>query len=146
MIIIPLLCLLAFGLIVSLIGLYVLAYSKKEALGKAYKFTSYATITVGVLICVHALIFAVVVSTCHSGGCYGKGGFKMRTEMHGDCGYGGGSCDHHSFKKSSCEGEACGPHRKMKCEKSCSHDGTMMEKEVIVKVIEDEDDEQEAEE
>lgn len=139
MIIIPLLCLLAFGLIVSLIGLYVLAYSKKEALGKAYKFTSYATITVGALICIHAFIFAAVVSTCHSGGHFGKGGFKMRTEMHGNCGYGGGSCDHHSYKKSSCEGDACGPHKKVKCEKSCSHEGKMIEKEVVVTVIEDEE-------
>lgn len=141
MIIIPLLCLLGFGLVVSLIGLYVLAYSKKEALGKAYRFTSYATITVGALICFLSIMFAVVASACHTGnGCYGKGKFRMRTEMHGGCSSYNEGCGHHSFNSSSCEGNTCGTHKKMKCEKTCSQEGKQIEKEVIVQVIEEEDD------
>lgn len=136
MFIIPLLVLLSFGLVVKLIGLLGLAYTKKEGLGKIYKITSYLTIAFGTLIFIGGIIAAILFSTCHNSGCH-KGKSKCKTEVRSHCG--GGACEKSSHKKSSCE-SACDHHGKKVIKKTIiteGEDGDEEEVNVEVKVIKD---------
>ena len=60
---------LSLALIVLMGGLFLLAYSKKEALGKLTKITSYLAIVFGTAVFVGGLICAIMCSTCNKGKC-----------------------------------------------------------------------------
>ena len=117
MFILPLFMLLSFGLLVLLVGLFVLAYSKKEGLGKIYKIVSYLTVLCGTIVFVGGIVAAIVISSCCSSGCE-DGKRSCRTEIRSHHGH--GSCDSHSSIK--------------ECKKSCDEG---KEKTVTVEIIEE---------
>jgi len=126
MLIIPVLMVVSFGLLISLVGLFALAKTKKDGHGKIYKITSYLTIIVGNIIVIGGIVAGSMLSCCHSA--CGHGRVDCKTEMSGDCSKGGKSCS----KKLECKksGES-------KCTKktTCSKDGNKeitIEKEVII--------------
>ena len=60
---------LCLALIVLMGGLFLLAYSKKEGLGKLTKIASYVAIVFGTAVFVGGLICAIMCSTCNKGKC-----------------------------------------------------------------------------
>ena len=60
---------LCLALIVLMGGLFLLAYSKKEGLGKLTKIASYVAIVFGTVVFVGGLICAIMCSTCNKGKC-----------------------------------------------------------------------------
>jgi hypothetical protein len=60
---------LSLALIVLMGGLFLLAYSKKEALGKLTKIASYLAIVFGTAVFVGGLICAIMCATCHKSKC-----------------------------------------------------------------------------
>jgi hypothetical protein len=60
---------LCLALIVLMGGLFLLAYSKKEGLGKLTKIASYFAIVFGTAVFVGGLICAIMCSTCNKGKC-----------------------------------------------------------------------------
>jgi hypothetical protein len=60
---------LSLALIVLMGGLFLLAYSKKEGLGKLTKIASYVAIVFGTAVFVGGLICAIICSTCYKGKC-----------------------------------------------------------------------------
>jgi cytochrome bd-type quinol oxidase subunit 2 len=60
---------LSLALIVLMGGLFLLAYSKKEGLGKLTKIASYVAIVFGIVVFVGGLICAIMCSTCNKGKC-----------------------------------------------------------------------------
>jgi len=60
---------LCLALIVLMGGLFLLAYSKKEGLGKLTKIASYVAIVFGTAVFVSGLICAIMCSTCNKGKC-----------------------------------------------------------------------------
>ncbi len=60
---------LSLALIVLMGGLFLLAYSKKEGLGKLTKIASYVAIVFGTAVFVGGLICAIMCSTCKKGKC-----------------------------------------------------------------------------
>jgi hypothetical protein len=60
---------LSLALIVLMGGLFLLAYSKKEALGKLTKIASYLAIAFGTAVFVGGLICAIMCATCHKSKC-----------------------------------------------------------------------------
>ena len=61
---------LCLALIVLMGGLFLLAYSKKEGLGKLTKIASYVAIVFGTAVFVGGLICAIMCSTCNKGKCH----------------------------------------------------------------------------
>jgi len=60
---------LCLALIVLMGGLFLLAYSKKEGLGKLTKIVSYVAIVFGTAVFVGGLICAIMCSKCNKGKC-----------------------------------------------------------------------------
>ena len=60
---------LSLALIVLMGGLFLLAYSKKEALGKLTKIASYLAIVFGTAVFIGGLICAIMCATCHKSKC-----------------------------------------------------------------------------
>ena len=60
---------LCLALIVLMGGLFLLAYSKKEGLGKLAKIASYVAIVFGTSVFVGGLICAIMCATCHKSKC-----------------------------------------------------------------------------
>ena len=60
---------LCLALIVLMGGLFLLAYSKKEGLGKLTKIASYVAIVFGTSVFVGGLICAIMCATCHKSKC-----------------------------------------------------------------------------
>lgn len=60
---------LCLALIVLMGGLFLLAYSKKEGLGKLTKIASYVAIVFGTAVFVGGLICAIMCSTCKNSKC-----------------------------------------------------------------------------
>jgi hypothetical protein len=60
---------LSLALIVLMGGLFLLAYSKKEGLGKLTKIASYLSIVFGTAVFVGGLICAIMCATCHKSKC-----------------------------------------------------------------------------
>ena len=60
---------LCLALIVLMGGLFLLAYSKKEGLGKLTKIASYVAIVFGTAVFVGGLICAIMCATCHKSKC-----------------------------------------------------------------------------
>ena len=77
---------LCLALIVLMGGLFLLAYSKKEGLGKLTKITSYVAIVFGTAVFVGGLICAIICSTCNKGKCHknNKGCSKDKMECSND--------------------------------------------------------------
>jgi hypothetical protein len=61
---------LSLALIILMGGLFLLAYCKKEGLGKLTKITSYVAIVFGTAVFVGGIICAIMCSTCHNSKCY----------------------------------------------------------------------------
>lgn len=120
---IPVFMLLSFGLLVALIGLYVLAYSKKEGLGKIYKWTSYLTVTCGTIVCIGAIVAGCMFSCCHKSRCGKRFYQRCHTEMRAHCG--DHSYGHSCESKNHCSG-------KKECKNTCEK---KIEKEVIIDTV-----------
>jgi hypothetical protein len=60
---------LSLALIVLMGGLFLLAYSKKEGLGKLNEIASYVAIVFGTAVFVGGLICAIMCATCHKSKC-----------------------------------------------------------------------------
>ena len=77
---------LCLALIVLMGGLFLLAYSKKEGLGKLTKIASYVAIVFGTSVFVGGLICAIMCATCHKSKCdkYKKGCCKDKMECSKD--------------------------------------------------------------
>ncbi len=60
---------LCLALIVLMGGLFLMAYSKKEGLGKLTKIASYVAIVFGTSVFVGGLICAIMCATCHKSKC-----------------------------------------------------------------------------
>ena len=77
---------LCLALIVLMGGLFLLAYSKKEGLGKLTKIASYVAIVFGTAVFVGGLICAIMCATCHKSKCDKdkKGCSKDKTECSKD--------------------------------------------------------------
>lgn len=89
---------LSLALIVLMGGLFLLAYSKKEGLGKMTKITSYVAITFGIIVFVGGLVCATLCSSCHKSKC---GRDKM------EC--------HRGMKDKSFEKGSCSNDKKVSC-------------------------------
>ena len=83
---------LSLALIVLLGGLFLLAYAKKESLGKMTKIASYVAILFGTVVFVGGIICATMCSTCHKGKCTKDKMECSRGGMKGECSK-GSSCD-----------------------------------------------------
>lgn len=66
---------LSLALLVLMAGQFLLAYTKKEGLGKFTKFTSYFAIIFATLMFVGGLLGATLCLTCHKSKCH-----KVKTE------------------------------------------------------------------
>lgn len=115
---------LSLALIVLLGGLFLLAYSKKENLGRLTKIASYVAIAFGTVVFVGGIVMATLCSSCHKSKC-GKNKMECHSEMKGDCS--GGSCEKagDSCEKGEmqCKGESqCNSEMMCKghCDKSAS--------------------------
>ena len=77
---------LSLALIVLMGGLFLLAYSKKEGLGKLTKITSYVAIVFGTAVFVGGLICAIMCSACNNSKCHkdNKGCSKDKMECSND--------------------------------------------------------------
>jgi hypothetical protein len=98
---------LSLALIVLMGGLFLLAYAKKESLGKITKIASYVAILFGTVVFIGGIISASMCSACHKGKC-GKDKMEChRGGMKGECSK--GSCEneemecHKGMGKGSCE-------------------------------------------
>ena len=80
---------LCLALIVLMGGLFLLAYSKKEGLGKLTKIASYVAIVFGTAVFVGGLICAIMCSTCNKGKCHkdkkGCSKDKMECSKYKEC-------------------------------------------------------------
>lgn len=133
MFIIPVLMVVSFGLLISLVGLFALAKTKKDGHGKIYKITSYMTIIVGNVIVIGGIVVGTMLSCCHSSCGHGHGNMKCKSEMNSHCSKGGKSCS----KKSDCKKSECKNGGESNCTKTttCTKDGNKevtIEKEVII--------------
>jgi len=121
---------LALSLLVLLAGLFLLAYAKKEGLGKLTKISSYVAILFGGVVFVGGLTCALFFGNCHNGkGC--KGGKcpippheRMEMRHHKGMMMKGGchkmeDKDCCSKDKKSCETTKCDSEKKADC---CSKD------------------------
>lgn len=129
MLIIPVLMVVSFGLLISLVGLFSLSKTKKEGLGKMYKITSYLTILVGNLIVIGGIVIGSMLCCCHSSCGHGHGNMKCKSEMSNHRAKDEQSCTKNTHCKKPCES---------KCTKTtiCTKDGhkeVTIEKEVVVK-------------
>ncbi len=128
---------------VVMAGLFMLAKSKKEQLGRMYTIASSVAVAFGTLIFVFG-ITAGILMCCHKA--CGKGENNCKSEMqcpmmmhgggmgncskmnmHGNCEMGGGSCSDMGNSK-------CGGGMSEECEKMCEKEGNMV-KEVIIKKL-----------
>ena len=77
---------LSLALIVLMGGLFLLAYSKKEGLGKLTKIASYVAIVFGTAVFVGGLICAIMCSACNNSKCHkdNKGCSKDKMECSND--------------------------------------------------------------
>lgn len=148
---------LSLAMLVLLAGLFLLAYAKKEGLGKMTKIASYVAILFGTFIFVGGLLCAAMCK----GKCCGNKCEKEKMECHE--GNGGGHCEsrdmecHEGMVESHCEKgdmKDCCKEGKMECknsdkdcckedkgeckdaEKDCCKGETKVEKKVEVKVEE----------
>ncbi|MEJ6616970.1 MAG: hypothetical protein QNL61_08680 [Crocinitomicaceae bacterium] len=128
MLIIPVLMAVSFGLLISLVGLFALAKTKKDGHGKIYKITSYMTIIVGNVIVIGGIVAGSMLSCFHSSCGYGHVRVGCETEMSSYCLRVGKSCS----KKSECKKSECKNGGESKYPKSiiCTKDGN---KEIAVK-------------
>ena len=100
---------LSLALIVLMGGLFLLAYAKKESLGKMTKIASYVAILFGTVVFVGGIIGACMCSTCHKGKCNKDKMECSRGGMKGECSK--GSCEkdemecHKGMMKGHCEKE-----------------------------------------
>ena len=84
---------LSLALIVLLGGMFLLAYAKKESLGKMYKITSYVAVLFGTTVFIGGLIMALC-GPCHESKC-NKGGMKCTKEVRMECTKGGSEMECH---------------------------------------------------
>jgi hypothetical protein len=114
---------LCLALIVLMGGLFLLAYSKKEGLGKLTKIASYVAIVFGTAVFVGGLICAIICSTCYKGKCDKdkKGCSKDKMECSND-------------KKSSNDKMECSKDKKgcSKDQKECCEKVVIIEKDVKI--------------
>jgi hypothetical protein len=97
---------LALSLLVLLGGLFLLAYAKKEGLGKMTKIASYVAVIFGTICFVGGLIGSLMCGSCHKGKC-DKDGMKCTKEVRIECHEGmskGGHCDKNATEKCCKEG------------------------------------------
>jgi hypothetical protein len=114
---------LSLALIVLLGGLFLLAYAKKESLGKLTKIASYVAILFGTVVFVGGIIGACMCSSCHKGKCDKDKMECSRGGMKGECSK--GSCEKDEMEcqkgmaKGHCEGEEkeCCEGEEGKCKK-----------------------------
>ena len=129
---------LALSLLVLLGGLFLLAYAKKEGLGKMTKLASYVAVTFGTICFVGGLIGSLMCGSCHKGKC-DKDGMKctkeVRIEYHDGMSK-GGHCEKNASENCCKAGK--GECSESKCEKGmeaehCKKDGKDCCKEAIQK-------------
>jgi hypothetical protein len=133
MFIIPVLVVVSFGLLISLVGLFSLAKTKKDGHGKIYKITSYMTIIVGNAIVIGGIVAGTMLSCCHSSCGHACGRVDCKSEMSSHCSRGGESCS----KKSECKKLDCtkGGESKFTKTTTCTKDGNKevtVEKEILI--------------
>ena len=73
---------LSCALLVLLGGLFLLAYAKKEGLGKMTKLGAYVAIVFGTVVFVCGLVCATMCGSCHKGGCDKAGACPVKMEHH----------------------------------------------------------------
>ncbi len=116
---------LSLSLLVLLAGLFLLAYAKKEGLGKMTKIASFAAITFGTLCFVGGLIASC--GSCGEGKCE-KGGMKctkeVRIECHEGMSKGSAHCEKNASEKCCKEGMAGdAAHCEMNASEKCCKEG-----------------------
>ena len=109
-------------------GLFMLAYTRKEGLGKFSKISSYSTVFFGSAVFVGGIIGAVLIGCCHSSDCDDNSGkCKMEYQMNFD----NGSMNHHGgyhhggmYDSKQCdkEAKACCKKEKKECKVECEKD------------------------
>ncbi len=102
---------MSLSILVLLAGLFLLAYAKKEGLGKMTKFASYVAIVFGTVVFVGGLICSLSCGGCGGGHCEKK--VMIHKEMRG------GHCDSEEMEM-ECHGSMGGGHcekREMECHK-----------------------------
>lgn len=125
---------LSCALLTLLGGLFLLAYAKKEGLGKLTKIGAYIAIVFGTLVFLGGIVSATMCGSCHEGGCKTN---KMTCPMEMHHKMKKMDCHHHSGKmncamppmEGNCHKKMC-PTDSMKCEagakmKCCKSDSTM---------------------
>lgn len=115
---------LSLALLVVLAGLFLLAYSKKEGLGKMTKIASYVAILFGTLVFVGGILCGITCKGhCGEGKCEKR--VEIRKEMHGGhCESGAMEC-HGDMEGAHCEKGEMECHEGMSaghCEKGASKD------------------------
>lgn len=129
---------LLLSLLVVLAGAFLLAYSKKESLGKFPKIISYVAILFGSTIFIGGLICALLMcGKCKDGECSKDSGKCQRSEMT--------NC-HKGMSSSHCEkgSESCGKSEmnccksmdsKIECSKNASEKCCKIEKKIVVEDV-----------
>ena len=111
---------LLLSLLVILAGAFLLAYSKKESLGKFPKIASYVAILFGSAIFIGGLICALMMcGKCKGGSCSKDSGKCERTEM-SNCHSGMMNNSHCEKGSGSCEKSKMMCHKEMSSKMHCS--------------------------
>ena len=135
MILFPLFILLAFAMLVITAGLFMLAYTRKEGLGKFSKIASYLTVFFGSAVFVGGIIGSILIGCCHDSKCGDKWGeCRMERQMeyhHGGMNHHGGMYHHEGMGNSDhCDKKAksCCKKEMKECKVVCEKDSTSAEK------------------
>lgn len=129
MILFPLFVLLSFAMLVIPAGLFMLAYTRKEGLGKFSKIASYLTVFFGSAVFVGGIIGSILIGCCHDSKCGDNRG-KCAIEYQMDYHHGG--MKHHDgmYYSNHCDKKAksCCKTEKKECKAACEKDSTGVEK------------------
>lgn len=93
---------LSMALLVLIAGLFLLAYAKKENLGKISKLVAFVAIAFGTIVFIGGLVCLLMCGSCNQGKCH-KNESSCQREMSKDCG-------------NRCSSAAMKCHGDMKCE------------------------------
>lgn len=128
MILFPLFILLSFAMLVITAGLFMLAYTRKEGLGKFSKISSYLTVFFGSAVFVGAIVGSILIGCCHNSKCgdkWEKCGMESRMEYHH------GGMKHHKgmYNSDHCDkkDKDCCKMKKKECKVVCEKDSIVVE-------------------
>ena len=116
---------ISLSLLVLLAGLFMLAYSKKEGLGKITKIASYVASLFGAIVFVSGLIGYMICGTCKSDKCE-KGSMECRKEVRIECHEGmenGASCSKDASEDCCKKGMTGAAHCEKNASEKCCKEG-----------------------